>query len=111
MTVYIGQTFRTGRSKQWPFLHAAHLFSDDLEELHTLAAGIGLKKAWFQALASTPHYDVTKNMRKAAIQAGALPLTMREEGRKLREMRESHQRSAKNATNSEIVCKTVKSCG
>jgi len=36
-----------------------HLFTDSsLEELHTFAASIGLRREWFQGNKAVPHYDV-----------------------------------------------------
>lgn len=52
-----------------------HLFADepDAAELHTLAARIGLKRAWFQG----DHYDLTPGRRAAAVRAGALEVDRR----------------------------------
>ncbi|NTX07069.1 DUF4031 domain-containing protein [Myxococcus sp. CA040A] len=55
-----------------------HLVCDPGEEveLHTFAARIGLKRAWFQSppKASKPHYDLTPPRRAAALAAGAVEL-------------------------------------
>ena len=55
-----------------------HLFCDPggEEELHALAARIGMKRSWFQAppKSSKPHYDLTPPRREAAIRAGAVVL-------------------------------------
>lgn len=86
MTVYVdglvahpppadAQTRRAGapHGHRW-----CHLFCDPggEEELHALAARIGLKRAWFQESppASKPHYDLTPPRRVDAIRAGAVEL-------------------------------------
>jgi hypothetical protein len=51
-----------------------HLASDrDLEELHTFAESIGLKKCWFHRSKHHPHYDLTnETIRAKAIESGAV---------------------------------------
>lgn len=91
MSVYVGPLFATKQSRKYPYKHAAHLFSDNLDELHLLAGFIGLKPSWFQK-GSRPHYDVTQSMRTAAIRAGAIQLPdRRAEGRLLRKLREEEK--------------------
>lgn len=53
-----------------------HLLADTLEELHTFAKQIGLKREWFQN-GSTPHYDLSLTKRKRAIQNGAIEIDNR----------------------------------
>jgi hypothetical protein len=67
----------------------SHLFTDqpDQAELHELASRIGLRRTWFQATASYPHYDVTDTKRRQAITAGAVPITWRETGRIIHRVR------------------------
>ena len=55
----------------------SHLWGDDLDELHTLAAAIGLKYKWFQDDPLLSHYDVTPSMRARAIRAGAKEMNLR----------------------------------
>lgn len=50
----------------------AHLTADDLEELHTFAASIGVKPHFFHKAAAGWHYDITAEQHPAALQAGAL---------------------------------------
>jgi Protein of unknown function (DUF4031) len=75
MTVYVDEVIDYGdiarqaglRTTKW-----SHLTADTREELHTFAARIGLKRAWFQhANDHRWHYDVTPNKRAAALRAGA----------------------------------------
>lgn len=54
-----------------------HVFSPDLDALHSLMATIGSKREWFQdpstmAKVSWPHYDANEKRRAAAIAAGAI---------------------------------------
>lgn len=56
-----------------------HMTSDTgLDELHAFARRIGLKRDWFQGKVGHPHYDLTPKMRKAAINAGARPVSSKE---------------------------------
>lgn len=48
-----------------------HLWADTVEELHALAARIGLRRSWFQSHTRLPHYDLTPSKRALAIAAGA----------------------------------------
>lgn len=58
----------------------SHLFTDGPpEELHTFAAGIGLRRAWFQHKpppapggVDLSHYDVTDTKRALALAHGAV---------------------------------------
>ncbi len=71
----------------------AHLFSDKpgksgLEELHTFAALIGLRKQWVHASFSyAEHYDIKGDYIKLAEAAGARFVDRRILGRILREKR------------------------
>jgi hypothetical protein len=64
------------RGRRW-----AHLASDtSLEELHTFATQLGLRRAWFQG----DHYDVPADVRVRALELGAVPTDSREIVRRLR---------------------------
>lgn len=60
----------------------SHLFAVPVNNtrLHQFAAGIGLKRNWFQGRGGTPHYDVCASMRLRAVKAGAKPVTVRAGG-------------------------------
>jgi hypothetical protein len=51
---------------------SCHMYADTLEELHSLAQRIGLKRAWFQDHWSLPHYDLVGSRRSAAVRLGAI---------------------------------------
>ena len=86
MTVYVDNSFikasvpYRGRKikSRW-----CHMFAhpDERDELHALAASIGLRREWFQADHRRPemhHYDLTEPRRRAAVAAGAVEVTWRE---------------------------------
>lgn len=49
----------------------SHMFADTEEELHHMAALVGLKREWFQHH-GTPHYDLCQSKRQLAIKRGAV---------------------------------------
>ena len=52
--------------------------------MHAFAGGIGLQRRWFQDKKwPHTHYDVTDTMRRAAIAAGAMPVTWQQAGRQM----------------------------
>lgn len=64
-----------------------HMVADTVDELHALAARIGLKRSWFQG----DHYDLVPSKRAAALAAGATELPRRPFIEKLRAFREHAQ--------------------
>lgn len=67
MAVYVDSEGIRWRGKQW-----CHLVADSIEELHEFAAGLGLKRDWFQTNGRYPHYDVTMAIRDRALRMGAV---------------------------------------
>ncbi len=64
--IYVDQT------KKWPSGEWCHLLTDGtIDDLHTFAQQIGLKRSWFQP-GSTPHYDLRPSKRSAAVLNGAV---------------------------------------
>jgi len=57
-----------------------HLWCDagNEEELHLLAAKVGMKRAWFQDKPGFPHYDLVPKRRELAIKLGAVRTDLRE---------------------------------
>jgi hypothetical protein len=54
-----------------------HMIADSLDELHAMAAAIGMRREWFQPT-SFPHYDVSLTRRAAALKLGAVEVDRRE---------------------------------
>ena len=52
-------------------LTLCHLLADSVEELHAMAARIGVERGLFQQ-DRIPHYDLSRTKREEAIAAGAL---------------------------------------
>ncbi len=68
MAVYVDEVQVYGSKGEW-----CHMMTDgNLDELHAIAAKIGMQQRWFQNHPSHPHYDLRPSARAAAIKAGAL---------------------------------------
>lgn len=77
MTIFVDEL------KEWPLDFVAegarrhgstwcHMWTNgDIEELHRFAAGLGLRRAWFQEHQVLNHYDLTPNKRKLALRMGS----------------------------------------
>jgi hypothetical protein len=66
MAVYVDSEEILWRGKLW-----CHLAADTLDELHSFASRLGLRKSWFQSK-GYPHYDVTVSVRERALKMGAI---------------------------------------
>ena len=55
-----------------------HMLADTFAELHEMADKIGINRKWFQATASTPHYDICKAKRELAVGHGAIECDRRQ---------------------------------
>ena len=76
MAILVDHAIWPHRDRRW-----AHLVSDrSVEELHTFAAQLGLRRVWFQG----DHYDVPADVRRQAIALGAEPVSAAELVRRLR---------------------------
>ena len=70
MTVLVDEAIWPFRDRLW-----CHLVSDtSYDELHALATGLGIPSRAFQG----DHYDLPADMRDAAIELGAQPVSGRE---------------------------------
>jgi len=92
LAVYVDNARIAWRGRRW-----CHLVADSLDELHGFAKSLGLKRGWFQAQASLPHYDVTVEVRDVALSRGAMQADRRTlvlRGRQLKlELQESLARA------------------
>ena len=70
MTVYVDDAVHAWRGQRW-----AHLMADTLDELHAMAARIGIPRRAFQNKSSGAHYDVTIELRDLAIASGAVAIS------------------------------------
>lgn len=78
MTVYVDDMYlhpigQFGRMKM------SHLIADTDDELHAMAATIGVARRWHQAPPKhDSHYDIAMSKREKAIGAGAVPISYRQ---------------------------------
>jgi hypothetical protein len=70
MTVYVDDAVHLWRDQRW-----AHLMADTLEELHAMAARLGLPRRAFQNKTSGAHYDVPSDLRERVIGLGAVAIS------------------------------------
>lgn len=49
-----------------------HMIADTPDELHAMAARIGMRREWFQGRSRVPHYDVCLQRRAQAVALGAI---------------------------------------
>jgi hypothetical protein len=65
MSVYVDHLHPTIPSRNWRYTQACHMFSDTEAELHSLAAKLGMKRAWYDVAGQ--HYDLTAHKRTMAL--------------------------------------------
>jgi len=70
----------------WRHGPSCHLIADSVAELKEFAIRLGMREEWFQPR-SSPHFDLTAEGRKIAIENGAIELNNREFVAKIRELR------------------------
>ncbi len=81
MPVYVDEPIFERWGCRW-----CHLTADTSEELHALAAELGLEPSRLQTKPERPwadHYDITEEKRREAVARGAVEITLREAGRQL----------------------------
>ena len=81
------------RDYGWRHGPSCHLIADSVTELMEFAVGMGLRPEWFQAK-STPHFDLTADGRKLAIEHGAIEINQRQLVAKIRELRKIRLRDS-----------------
>lgn len=97
MTVYVDNyKGRYGR------MIMCHMMADTDDELHSMAAKIGLSRIWFQDKTSFKHYDVSLSKKAQALKLGAVEITAKELVLKFRPTRpqgqEKEKRGGENPT-------------
>ncbi|PPV06878.1 hypothetical protein XBLMG947_2167 [Xanthomonas bromi] len=70
MAVYVDDAVHLWRGQRW-----AHLLGDTLDELHAMAARLGIARRAFQNKLSGAHYDVPAPLRLEAIALGAIAVS------------------------------------
>lgn len=80
MAIYVDALESWGWKMRGREVRSCHMFTDslDLEELHSFAERIGMRRTWFQIHKVAPHYDLTENRRSAAVLFGAIEVGRRE---------------------------------
>ena len=81
MAVYVDDAITLWRGHRW-----AHLMADTLDELHAMAAQLGLPRRAFQDRPSGAHYDITAQMRTQALQLGATPISRHLDRERMRQV-------------------------
>lgn len=75
MTVFVDDMFQYPMG-QFRRMKMSHMIASTEDELHAMAARIGIARRWYQG----DHYDVSMTKRAAAIAFGAVPVTLRQLG-------------------------------
>jgi hypothetical protein len=79
MNVYVDDAVTLWRGRRW-----AHLMADTLEELHAMAARLGIPPRAFQDRRSGAHYDVDAALRERALALGVVPVSRHADRERLR---------------------------
>lgn len=85
MAVYVDE-LKSYPLAKWRHGKACHMIGDTIAELKAFALSIGMREEWFQPK-SSPHFDLTEQLRRRAVAAGAIELGRREFVAKLQELR------------------------
>ena len=70
MAVYVDDAVTLWRGRRW-----AHLMADTLQELHAMAARLGIPRHAFQDKTSGAHYDVPADLREQALRLGVVAIS------------------------------------
>jgi hypothetical protein len=92
MPVYLDKS-----EHRYGLLIMCHMIADTPVELKNMALRIGVGLRWFQAKASTPHFDICKSKRALAIEAGALVVDRHEFVAVMQRIRKSWPRRQSDA--------------
>lgn len=78
MSVYVDPIMSHGGSATFRWTESCHMYADSIEELHSMADAIGMRRAWFQDKPRFPHYDLVAARRIKAVHLGAKEHTRQE---------------------------------
>lgn len=73
MVVYVDDMYTVPMGK-FRRMRMSHMIADTEDELHKMAAAIGVARRWYQG----DHYDVCMSARTKAVKLGAKEIEMRE---------------------------------
>jgi hypothetical protein len=93
MSVYVDMLLEYG----WKLGPSCHMTADTEQELHEMAAKIGMKRSWFQSgdRQSIPHYDLVRSKRMLAIKHGAVEIDRDEVCKRMEEYWASNRKEVK----------------
>lgn len=78
MTVYVDDMHTTAMGR-FGRMKMSHMIADSREELLKMAAAIGVNARWLQHPGeSGEHFDIALSRRSAAVEQGAVEITMRQ---------------------------------
>lgn len=89
MTVYVDNHYLYATSR-FRGMRMSHMIADTDEELHAMAARIGLRREWYQG----DHYDVGIGKRAQAVACGAREVTWRQLGQMVVKRRRNERKTA-----------------
>lgn len=72
MTVYVDNMYEF-KYGQYGRMKMSHMIADTEDELHAMAAKVGVARRWYQG----DHYDICMSKREQAIKLGAIPVCVR----------------------------------
>ena len=96
MSVYVDELMVYPNARGIFRAGSCHMAADTLDELHAMAAKIGMRRTWFQGKNPRhPHYDLVKSRRDLAVALGAKEVSGRDLVLMWRAQREAAERDAK----------------
>ena len=79
MSVYVDELMVYPNARGIFRAGSCHMAADTLDELHAMAAKIGMRRTWFQGKNPRhPHYDLVKSRRDLAVALGAKEVSGRD---------------------------------
>lgn len=104
MSVYVDPWMPCLPKGQYRWSGVSHMFADTLDELHSFATRLGLKRAWFQDHPLLKHYDLNASRRAKAVKLGAVELDRRAAVSKWHELREGEHATRAPSPSAVGIC-------